>query len=92
MNKEIKGRLVITPINPFTPRQGEITELVANGLDIKGVGIKLGISPRTVRNHISGTLKHGSVYDRIARIKGKRPTRNFISPMIGDVLFFREES
>lgn len=92
MGKEIKGRLVITPINPFTPRQVEIIELKAEGLSSEQIADRLGIAHHTVQNHIHGTLKHGSIYDRTERITGRRPSSNFISPMIGDVLFFREES
>ena len=47
----------LTPINPFTPRQAQITELIANGLQVKEVGSKLGISHRTVETIIHGSTE-----------------------------------
>ena len=93
MHKEIKGRIFISPINPYTPRQAEIIELKANGSSYKQIADQLGINVQTVKNQISGTVRHGSIsiYDRTERITGRRPFKNFITPMIGDVLFFREE-
>jgi DNA-binding NarL/FixJ family response regulator len=37
----------------LTPRESEVLELVARGLDNGTIGVRLGISERTVRNYVS---------------------------------------
>jgi DNA-binding CsgD family transcriptional regulator len=37
----------------LTPREGEIADLIARGLDNSQIAIRLGMSEKTVRNHIT---------------------------------------
>jgi DNA-binding NarL/FixJ family response regulator len=41
------------PFAELTPRESEVFELVAQGLDNSSIGARLGISERTARNHVS---------------------------------------
>ena len=41
------------PLDELTPRECEVLELVAQGLDNGTIGARLGISERTARNHVS---------------------------------------
>lgn len=43
----------------LTPREREILELVAHGLDNDGIAARLGLSEKTVRNHIT------SIFDKL---------------------------
>ncbi len=45
-----------TPLDELTPREYEVLELVAQGLDNGTIGTRLGISGRTARNHVSAIL------------------------------------
>jgi len=45
-----------TPLDEFTPRECEVLELVAQGLDNDTIGERLHISKRTARNHVSTIL------------------------------------
>lgn len=38
---------------PLTPRQQQIVPMVADGLTYREIGIRLGIAPGTVRQHIT---------------------------------------
>ncbi|MCK4820636.1 hypothetical protein KA005_33030 [bacterium] len=83
-------RLKLTPINPFSPRQGQIIELRANGLTNQEVAKKLKIARWTVNNHIANDPY--SIFARIENITGIRPApRNWIAPLIGDVLLFQDK-
>jgi DNA-binding NarL/FixJ family response regulator len=39
------------PLDKMTPRQREVLQLLAEGLQVKEIAIKLGVSPRTVEFH-----------------------------------------
>ena len=52
------------PLRPLTNRQLEILFNVAQGRTNRQVGEQLGISERTVRNHIGVILKRLSTSDR----------------------------
>jgi pimeloyl-ACP methyl ester carboxylesterase len=43
-------------LGELTPREHEVLELVAQGLDNTTIGARLGISERTARNHVSAIL------------------------------------
>lgn len=84
-------KLKLTPINPFTPRQGQIIELRANGLTNQEIALRLNINYQTVLNHIAGDLNH-SIRGRIREITGVRPHYNtWIIPLIGGVLLFSQD-
>lgn len=50
----MKERLILTPINPFTTRQGEVLEFLVNGHTFKQIVNELGISPHTIKNIVYG--------------------------------------
>lgn len=54
----------IDKINELTNREIEILRLVAGGLLNKEIGIRLNISERTVKNHVSNIFKKIQVSDR----------------------------
>lgn len=51
-------------INELTNREKEILRLVAEGLLNKEIGLRLNISERTVKNHVSNIFKKIQVSDR----------------------------
>lgn len=92
MSRERKGRLVLTPLHPFTKREAEIIQHKANGLTTAEIAKKLGITYRSCLNHISGTLPYGSIYERVEWITGIRPNKsNLIPILLDDVLFYRDK-
>jgi len=52
------------PLDELTPRECEVLELVAQGLDNGTIGTKLGISERTARNHVSIILSKLGISSR----------------------------
>ncbi len=50
---------------PLTPREGEILELVARGMDNPEIAEALNLSPHTVKNHVSSILVKLQVENRI---------------------------
>jgi DNA-binding CsgD family transcriptional regulator len=55
-------------LDELTQRQCEVLELVAQGLDNGTIGDRLGISPRTARNHMSSILGKLGVKSRAQAI------------------------
>lgn len=86
-------RIKVTPINPFTKRQAEVVECIANGMSHQQTADKLGTSVQTIRNHVTGLHTSnekgkGGIFGNITRSTGERPAkRNWIAPMFGDVLY-----
>lgn len=56
------------PFPELTEREREILDLVAAGLDNSAVGRRLGVSPKTVRNHLSNVFTKLQVADRAQAI------------------------
>jgi DNA-binding NarL/FixJ family response regulator len=48
----------------LTPRQGELVELIAQGLDNAQIAARLGLSEKTVRNHITSIFAKLEVESR----------------------------
>jgi DNA-binding NarL/FixJ family response regulator len=44
------------PENPLTPRELEVLQLIAGGMRNRDIALALDLSPRTVRNHVTGIL------------------------------------
>jgi len=51
-------------IDSLTKREHEVLKLVAQGMFNKEIGEQMGISERTVKNHISSIFKKIDVADR----------------------------
>lgn len=57
----------MSPVAPFpelSEREREVLELVARGLPNQAIGERLGIAPKTVRNHVSNIFGKLDVRDR----------------------------
>jgi pimeloyl-ACP methyl ester carboxylesterase/DNA-binding CsgD family transcriptional regulator len=54
----------VQALDDLSPRESEVLELVAQGLDNATIGGRLGISERTVRNHLSTILSKLGVNSR----------------------------
>lgn len=57
-----------TRVTALTIREREVTKLLLAGLGIKEIGIRLQISPNTVRNHVKRVYSKLGVHDRIALV------------------------
>jgi DNA-binding CsgD family transcriptional regulator len=55
-------------LDGLTPRECEVLELVAQGLDNGTIGARLGISDRTARNHLSTILSKLGIHSRAQAI------------------------
>ena len=49
----------------LTPRETEVLKLVATGMASKQIATRLGISPRTVENHVASTLAKLQLANRV---------------------------
>ena len=52
-------------IETLTPREREVLQALAEGLDSQGVAERLHLSPRTVRNHMSSILTKLGVHSQL---------------------------
>ena len=52
-----------TPV--LTERETEVLRMVAKGLSAKQIGVRLGISHRTVENHVQATLRKLQLANRV---------------------------
>jgi DNA-binding NarL/FixJ family response regulator len=60
--------IVVSEIEDLSPRENEVLELVAQGLDNTTIAGLLGISERTARNHVSAILSKLGVNSRAQAI------------------------
>jgi DNA-binding CsgD family transcriptional regulator len=57
MDEERVGtRLTVRRGLPLSPREVEVLTLVAQGLQSKEIGARIGIAPMTVKNHMTNIL------------------------------------
>lgn len=97
MSKEFK----LVPINPFTPRQAEVIDLMTQGVRTnKDIAHQMGISAGTVKIFYKGhqrlspqdlgitqTKSDLGIFGIVERAKGIRPTKgNLITRLLGDVI------
>lgn len=54
--------------NILTPREKEIFDLLIDNYTTRDIGIKLGISEKTVRNHISNVMQKMGVSGRASAV------------------------
>ena len=52
----------------LTPREREVLELIARGLDNAAIASQLSVSPKTVRNHINGIFDKLNIPNRAQAI------------------------
>ncbi|MDO8451670.1 MAG: helix-turn-helix transcriptional regulator [bacterium] len=84
--------LMLTAINPFTPRQQDVLRCILSGLNPrKIIAQRLNISPETVDNHLYGIDIDGcypGIFGTVERITGHRPATvaNLIYILYGDVV------
>ena len=57
-----------TPFPELTPREFEVLTLVADGLSNESISRRLGLAPKTVRNHLSNIFVKLQVADRAEAI------------------------
>jgi len=59
---------LLRSVDELTPRENDVLELVAQGLDNGAIGVQLGISERTVRNNVSIILSKLGIGSRAQAI------------------------
>lgn len=64
---------------PLSPRQQEVLELLADGFSAYTIAQTLGLSPPTVRNHISATLRRLDCHSQLEAVAVAR-RRHLLSP------------
>lgn len=58
------GPAKITSKSKLTPRQTEVIALVSQGLSYKEVGVKLSLSPRTIKYHMAEIMQQLHLHNR----------------------------
>jgi DNA-binding NarL/FixJ family response regulator len=59
----------VDPVPRLTERETEVLGLVAAGLTSRQVATRLGLSPRTVENHVQSTLRKLQLHNRIELVR-----------------------
>lgn len=54
--QELTDRLSQAPVEPLTPREREVAQLVARGLTNREIAARLYLSERTAQNHVQHIL------------------------------------
>jgi DNA-binding NarL/FixJ family response regulator len=57
------------PIPELTPRETEVLRLVATGMSYKDIAARLGLSHRTVQNHVQNTLGKLHLHNRVELVR-----------------------
>jgi DNA-binding CsgD family transcriptional regulator len=63
---------VSAPIQPLSPRQREVLALLADGIQARDIGVRLGLSEATVRNHIRGVLRRLDCHSQLQAVARAR--------------------
>ena len=61
---QLRAATVSSPFPQLSPREADILELVARGLDNQTIARELFLTPKTVRNHVSNVLAKLNAADR----------------------------
>jgi pimeloyl-ACP methyl ester carboxylesterase/DNA-binding CsgD family transcriptional regulator len=67
-NASVPNEAGATFIDELTPREAQVLELIAQGLENATIGSRLGISERTARNHVSAVFSKLGVSTRAKAI------------------------
>jgi DNA-binding NarL/FixJ family response regulator len=73
--RSIGLRLIGEPQRPMTPREREVAELLLAGASNARIAVALGVSPRTVKSHVSKVLKALDLSSRAAVPRSLREDR-----------------
>jgi DNA-binding NarL/FixJ family response regulator len=63
------GEQPARPIPELTPRETEVLRLVATGMSSKEIAGRLGLSHRTVQNHVQNTLGTLHLHNRVELVR-----------------------
>lgn len=66
--KPTAGWLPEVDMPELTPREGQVLDLLAQGLSNKAMARTLGLSPETVKDYLNGVYRKLEVRDRVAAI------------------------
>ncbi|MGC9421912.1 MULTISPECIES: transcriptional regulator UhpA [Vibrio] len=74
LTPEIASRLVMpkqthSPLASLTPREREVCQLLAEGIDVKAIAQQLGLSPKTVHVHRANGMDKLGVTNNVALAK-----------------------
>jgi DNA-binding NarL/FixJ family response regulator len=61
---QLRAATVSSPFPQLSPREIDILELIARGLDNQTIARQLVLTPKTVRNHVSNVLAKLNAADR----------------------------
>jgi DNA-binding NarL/FixJ family response regulator len=61
---QLRAATVSSPFPQLSPREADILELIARGLDNQTIARQLVLTPKTVRNHVSNVLAKLNAADR----------------------------
>jgi len=61
---QLRAATVSSPFPQLSPREADILELIARGLDNQTIARELFLTPKTVRNHVSNVLAKLNAADR----------------------------
>lgn len=64
------------PAAPLTPREEEVLQLMAEGLDNKAIAQKLYLQPQTVKNYVHQVLQKLNLHNRLEVIRSLRATKH----------------
>ena len=60
------------PPQSLSPRQREVLGLLAEGIQARDIGVRLGLSEATVRNHIRGLLHRLGCHSQLQAVARAR--------------------
>lgn len=64
-----KNWLPAIQVPRLTPREGEVLALLAQGQSNKAIAKRLGVSPETVKDHLTGIYRKLEVRDRLSAVR-----------------------
>lgn len=85
-------KLILTQINPFSPKEAEIITLIVEGRSYKQIAHILGYSHQGIKNLITAKADF-SIFSKVGKITGKRPSTvgEMLAILTGDVLLLEKD-